>query len=146
MEHLVDGPRDERLEAAARLAKLAGATADESDALLALLKRVDFEGQAVMELKKSGTLSDRETAVLTKLESVLGNLDAFADNPQQKQLRDLLQAALDAGLSREETAALLKLAELVEFDHRVAKRLKDAGRLTDEEARAFEKIEGRINQ
>ena len=146
LEHLVDGPRDERLEAAVKLAKLAGATPDESDALVALLKRVDFEGRGVVELKKSGTLSDRETAVLTKLEGILGDLDAFADNPQQKPLRDLLQAALDAELSREETAALLKLAVLVEFDHRVAKRLKDAGRLTDEEARAFEKVEGRIGQ
>jgi len=141
LEYHIDNPRDEEVQTLVKLAKVAGMNEAETDAMVALLKRVDLDEQALLEQKQAGKLSEQEAAAITKLEGILGKLEDFVDNPRKDEIGKLLEASLEADLSLEETKALLKLATLVNFDHEVAQRLKKAGRLTDVEAKALERIE-----
>lgn len=145
LEYHIDNPRDKEVQTLIKLAKVAGMNEAETDAMIALLKRVDLDEEALLEQRKTGKLSEQEAAAITKLEGILGKLDDFVENPRKEEVGKLLEASIEADLSLEETKALLKLATLVNFDHEVAQRLKEAGRLTDVEAEALEKIESVID-
>jgi hypothetical protein len=145
LEYHIDNPRDEQVQSLVKLAEAAGMSESETDAMMALFKRIDLDGKALSEQRQAGKLSEQEAAAITKLESILGKLEDFAENPRNEEIGKLLDASLKADLSPEETKALLKLATLVSFDHKVALRLKTAGRLTDVEDKALEKIESVID-
>ncbi len=146
LEYHIDNPRDEEVPVLVKLAKLAGMNEAETDAMVALFKRVDLDERALLESKQVGKLSDQEAAAITKLEGVLGKLEDFVENSRKEEIGKLLEASLEADLSLEETKALLKLATLVDFEIEVAQRLKKAGRLTDVEAKALEKVEGLVER
>lgn len=118
----------------------------ETDAMIALFKRVDGDEQQLLQMKSSGKLSSSEAGAIAKLESIFGKLEDFAQNSRKDEIGELLEASIEADLSVEETKAAVKLAAIVEFELEVAKRLQKAGRLSDVEAKALEKLEGSLER
>ncbi|MBC8874283.1 MAG: M48 family metalloprotease [Planctomycetes bacterium] len=141
LEYHIDNPRDKEIPTLLKLARLAEMNEAETDAMMALFKRVDLDEGELLELKKSGKLSGPEAAAIVKLESIFGKLEDFAKNPRKEEISELLDASIQADLSLEETKAALKLAAIINFELEVAQRLKKAGRLTDVEAKALEKLQ-----
>ena len=141
LEYHIDNPRDKEIPTLLKLARLAEMNEAETDAMMALFKRVDLDEGELLELKKSGKLSGPEAAAIKKLEGIFGKLEDFAENPRKEEISELLDASIQADLSLEETKAALKLAAIVNFELEVAQRLKNAGRLTDVEAKALEKLQ-----
>jgi len=146
LEYHIDNPRDKEIPALLKLAQMTEMNEAETDAIMALFKRVDPDERQLLQLKQSGKLSGPEAAAITKLEGIFGKLEDFAQNPRKDEIGELLEASIEANLSLEETKAALKLATIVNFELDVAQRLKKAGRLTDVEAKALEKLEGRLER
>lgn len=142
LEYHIDNPRDKEIPALLKLAQMTEMNESETDAIMALFKRVDLDEQQLLQLKQSGKLSGPEAGAISKLEGIFGKLEDFAQNPRKDEIGELLEASIEADLSLKETKAALKLATIVNFELDVAKRLKKAGRLTDVEAKALEKLEG----
>jgi len=141
LEYHVDNPRDEEIPALVKLAQMTQMNEAETDALMTLFKQVDLDERQMLELKKSGELSDAESAAVVKLEGLFGKLEDFVESSHREEIGELLEASIEADLSLEETKAALKLATIVNFEIEVAQRLKKAGRLTDVEGKALEKLE-----
>lgn len=146
LEYHIDNPRDKEIPVLMRLAQITAMSEAETDAMIALFKRVDGDEQQLLEMKKSGDLSDSETGAISKLESVFGKLEDFAQNSRKDEIGELLEASIEANLSVEETKAAVKLATIVNFELDVAKRLQKAGRLSDVEAKALEKLHGLLER
>ncbi len=146
LEYHIDNPRDKEIPVLMKLAQVTAMNEAETDAMIAIFKRVDGDEQQLLQMKKSGKLSDSEAGAITKLEGVFGKLEDFSRNSRKDEIGELLEASIEVNLSLEETKAALKLATIVNFELEVAKRLKKEGRLTDVEAKALKKLEGLLER
>lgn len=123
-----------------QIGKVAGLTEAEAEALLEAVKQVGGDEQGLLQAKQANKLSAPAAAGLKKLETLFGKLEEFVASPHKKEIGKLLETAVAAGLSTDETAVLMKLAAKANFDRDTVKRLKDSGRLSDAEIRVVEKI------
>jgi hypothetical protein len=146
LEYHIDNPHEDQVQVVVRLAKVAELTTDLTDALMGLLKRAEFDEHTLLQWQQAGKLTEQEASAVAKLEELLGDLERFVEDPHKEELGELLLAASKANLTLEETKAIKKLAVLVDYDFELAQRLKAAGRLTDLEVKALEKIEKVIDR
>ena len=140
LEYYVDTPREDEVRVLFTLTRLAGLTAQETDAAMALAKQIDFKERRALERKQAGTLSAPESEALAKLEGLLGKLEDIVDSPYKDTLAELLDLAAKADLSLPETRSVTKLAVRVEFDRDAALQLKAEGKLNDLESKAVDKL------
>jgi hypothetical protein len=123
-----------------QVAKVAGLTDAETEALQAAIQQAGSDEYGLLEAKRAGTLSASAAAGLKKLEGLMGKLEDFVASPHKKEIGKLLEASSQAGLTAEETGVIVKLAVRVNFDLEAAKQLKAAGRLSEVEVRALDKL------
>jgi tRNA C32,U32 (ribose-2'-O)-methylase TrmJ len=123
-----------------QVCKVAGLSGAEAEALLEAVKQAGGDEQGLLQAKQANKISGPAAAGLKKLESLFGKLEDFVASPHKKEIGKLLETAVSAGLSTEETAVLMKLAAKANFDRDTVKQLKDSGRLSDAEIRVVEKI------
>ena len=137
-ENAVGG--SEKARAFRRLARVLELSDEETDDLLAAAKQAGADERGLLEAQRAGQLSGPAAAGLKKLEGLLGKLADFVDSPHKAEIGRLLEHSATAGLTLEETRAILKVAVSAKFDLDAVKQLQAAGRLSEVEARAFAKL------
>jgi hypothetical protein len=114
-------------ELADKLAKLEGAcweaglTAEESEAVEKLAKRMKADEKAILRLKALGKLSEVEARAADKLIRHFGN-------PLEEDLAEIEQMGQEAGLSEAEVKALQDLAVRYAFDEDAILAVYEAGK------------------
>jgi len=135
-----DSGDSEKVRSFREVCKIGGLSGTETEALLEAVKQAGGDEQGLLQAKQSNKLSASAAAGLKKLEGLFGKLEDFAASPHKKEIGKLLETAAAAGLSKEETTMLMKLATKANFDRETVKQMKDSGRLSDAETRVVEKI------
>jgi hypothetical protein len=130
----------ERTRLLRQVAKIAGVTEAEVEALMDAIRQAGADEHGLLAAKQAGELSGPAAAGLRKLEGLLGKLEDFVVSPHKKEIGKLLEAAPQAGLTAEETRLLVKLAVRVNFDLEAVKELHSSGKLSEAEVRVLDKL------
>lgn len=124
---------DQKLAELERSCAQAGLTADETQAALAVAKRVQADKHELCKLEACGKLSAVEKRAFDKLIARFGH-------PLEKDLAKLREVAAEAKLTAEETAAAEKVALQEGFNNDAIVRRYENGKLSPVEKAAFEKV------
>ena len=124
---------DQKLAELERSCAQAGLTAEETQAALAVAKRVQADKHELCKLEACGKLNAVEKRAFDKLIGRFGH-------PLEKDLAKLREVAAEAKLTAEETAAAEKVALQEGFNNDAIVRRYESGKLSPVEKAAFEKV------
>jgi hypothetical protein len=124
---------DQKLAELERACVQAELTAEETQAALAVARRVQADKHELCKLEACGKLNAVEKSAFDKLIARFGH-------PLEKELAKLREVAVEAKLTAEETAAAEKVALQEGFNNDAIIRRYESGKLSPVEKAAFEKV------
>jgi len=127
-------------------ARQAGLSDSQLQTLRGLAARADWDLQRIKEWKRTGQISDAETAALGKLQPFVEHLQSTPNAGEAEKVRVFRQVCQVAGLSDAETEALFEAVKQAGGDEQGLLQAKQAGQLAESAAAGLKKLESLLGK
>jgi hypothetical protein len=127
-------------------AQQAGLSDTQLQTLRALAARADWDLERIKEWKRTGQISDAETAALGKLQPFVEHLQSTPNAGEAEKVRVFRQVCQVAGLSDAETEALFEAVKQAGGDEQGLLQAKQAGQLAESAAAGLKKLESLLGK